>query len=164
LFLFGYWPIKIGPITLQEALRIIEFDVLKVEAYTGQEEGLVFLFTTKRDVGAMFTKLGQFGWKYDTMIWAGSLDQNRLQPVVFEDRLIYGLLEKADDKKILANGVRAEMIKLDFFPIVVIEEYGLQNSWVWYVKDPPVGSVLVELVDTNTGEVIEESELDVGDD
>ncbi|MRX72437.1 aspartyl-tRNA synthetase [Bacillus lacus] len=147
----------------QDPLVAFDKDILLIPAYKGNNEALYFFIKEHHNLGAAFVEEGLLGWKARMFSWSpmGTKYTDRLNGYKGHgDQLIYGLIQKDDDRIIKVNGEKAEILPLAALPEKEQKEYGLENMCLWYFKsDMPLKGGNIELVDNHTGEQIDRLEI-----
>jgi len=143
-----------------EALLAVEDDLVLIQAYKLDDDSLYFFINDQENLGASFIHKGLFGWKAEHLDWSPfdtNVKHNQLSGYHgYGDNLIYGLIKNGDELIVKKNEDVARIINLEMLPRNIVEDYHLQDMYLWYIKSERVFEEgEIELINKYSEEVID---------
>lgn len=145
-----------------EALLAVENNMVLIPGYKMDKEALYFFFKGENGLGATYINKGLLGWKAGALSWSqmGTHKDSELltNSQGLDDRLHYGIIQikDGDNRSVQMNGTNAVLLNLEMLPMETVEEYELEDTFIWYFEsDTPLDNPEVQLIDNDTGDVID---------
>ncbi|MEK3933731.1 hypothetical protein MKY41_00310 [Sporosarcina sp. FSL W7-1349] len=152
--------------TPEKAFAAAEGDVIDIPGYSdffGRE--LRYFFVKEGGLGVAYAERAPFGWKTEGISWSDLEPPANLARFHeygrYGENLIYGFvkLDTLADYAVAMEGTDSHIIH-PLLPEDISEAYQLQDVYIWYVsKEEPLKEGKVELVDKQTGDVIDTLEF-----
>ena len=143
-----------------EALLAADDNLVLIPAYKLDDDSLYFFIKDQENLGASFIHNGLFGWKAEDLTWS-RFDTNIRNSQLndfhgYEDDLIYGLIKNGDELIVKKDEDVARMLNLEMLPRNIVEDYHLQDLYLWYIKsDSALEKGEITLINKYSEEVID---------
>lgn len=148
----------------QEALLAENEDLVLIPAYVSQDEALFFFIRNENSLGAAKVYKNLWGWKSEFLTWSSFNSITTGEKIggyqIYGDELVFGLMEKGDDRVMIINNIPATTINLELSLPDEADNDRLSDLYLWYFEtDDLLDETNLNLVDRNTNEEIDTSQI-----
>ena len=148
----------------QEALLAENEDLVLIPAYKAQDEALFFFIQNENSLGSAMVYKNLRGWKSDFLIWSPFNSITTEEKIggyqIYGDELVFGLMEKGDDRVMMINNIPATTINLELSLPDEADNDRLSDLYLWYFEtDDLMNETNLNLIDRNTNEEIDTSQI-----